>query len=113
MNNFVDAPQVDVEGIAQYVFTKPPGPEKSIMLQLTSDSRDQFQNIEDLKEVYRDIALCGIEMLYQKGAFPFSMTADELRVIQSYMLSLGVALVITQKDLGDGRIMRKADIKFL
>ena len=83
--------------IADHVFRRPPGPPKSVVLQLTEESADQF--IQDPTaspelELFTDIARLGVKILFGDDCNIAQLTRDQFALLQRYMHSMGVALII-------------------
>ena len=110
---------IDIKGIAQCIFSKPPGDKYSISLRLTPESADQFVNDPDVDanlEIFLNIALLGIKILYGDDNDILSITRAQFYRVQQYMNSMGVGLVVKcNEDFADPwEIMENnGNIKFL
>jgi len=95
------APDAHLNEIADFVFSKPPGEPKSIMLELTAESSDQFGNDEQdqaVLEIFTEIAVLGCKKLWGEEISFMNMSKDNFDLLQKYMNSMGVKLIIRCND---------------
>ncbi len=91
-------PPTELKEVAECIFRNPPGPPKSIVLQLTEDSSDQFLNDPGASpelEFYTDVARYGVSLLFGETCDIKQLTRDQFALLQKYMNSMGVKLCIT------------------
>ena len=103
MNNTSPPPAVELKDVAEAIFRKPPGPERSVELGLTEESADQFINDPSASpefEVFTDLARLGVGILWGKDAKLCQLTREQFDLLQQYMRSMGVKLVIRCNDEG-------------
>lgn len=91
---FEDAPDLDLDEIAQYVFTKPPGEPKTIDLRLTEESTRSGDAHGTIIQMFTDIALIGCSILWGESVNITNLTREQFHLLQKYMNSMGVSLVI-------------------
>lgn len=95
------APDAQLHEIVEHVFGKPPGEPKTVCLELTAESSDQFGAEEKDNiafEIYTQIAVLGCKKLWGEKFSFLTMTRDNLATLQKYMNSMGVKLVIRCND---------------
>ena len=96
------APDADLEQIAQHVFSRPAGKEKSVSLQLTEDSVEGSISSEEFEQmtldIFTQIAMAGCKILWGKDFTFTNMTRDQFALLQTYMKSMGVRLNIKCND---------------
>jgi len=100
-NNPETAPDLEIDEIVRYVFSRPPGGKNTVSLQLTPESRDDLKDDEQesvILEIYIQIAVKGCKILYGEDCKITNLNRDQFSKIQQYMNSMGVKLVVKCND---------------
>lgn len=92
------APESELQEIVAHVFSRPPGPPRSVWLDFTRESLDDFPSDSEreamLLRMYVDIAYLGCERLWGQEFSWQNLTRDQYDLLQRYMNSFGVKLNI-------------------
>lgn len=87
----------ELKQVADCIFRKPPAPPKTIVLQLTEESSNQFVNDPNASpelEFFTDMARYGVAILFGENCNIANLSRDQFALLQKYMNSMGVALCI-------------------
>src|SRR6187402_3109293 len=86
--------EVPFEHIVREVFSGPPKPARSIVLQMTDDSLAEFGSDESPdQEFFLDLAAAGIQIICGTRRLEL-VSEDQFSLLQRYMRSVGVELVV-------------------
>jgi hypothetical protein len=87
--------EVPFERIVQEVFSGPPRPPRSIVLQMTEDSLAEFGSNESPdQEFFLDLAAAGIQIICGTRRLEH-VSEEQFSLLQRYMNSVGVELVVS------------------
>ena len=87
--------EVSFEDIVREVFSGPPRPARSIVLQLTEDSLAEFHKNESPdQEFFLDLAAAGVQIICKTKRLEH-VSKEQFALLQRYMNSVGVELVVT------------------
>jgi hypothetical protein len=95
------APEEQLADIVEQIFGSPPKEPKSVVLELTAETVDQFSPEErgDMSlEIFSQIAVLGARKLWGKDFSFTNMSRDNHALLQKYMNSMGVKLIIKCND---------------
>lgn len=93
----------ELTDVANHVFRRPPGPPKSVVLQLTEESADQFlhePNASPELELFTDLACLGVRILFGQDCNIATLSREQFAFLQKYMNSMGVTLIVRCNDDG-------------
>jgi len=91
-----DAPDGELQfsELVHNIFSQPPRPPRTILLQLTDDSLNEFSaNEEPHQEFFLDLAAAGVQKLFNTRQLA-AVTQEDFTLLQQYMNSVGVMLVV-------------------
>lgn len=104
-----------IQQVAKLLFSKPPQEKKSIVINFAPDS-DVFSPDDSPEQMFfTDLALLGINMLWKHENI-MQMTKQEFNVLQQYMESVGVRLIVTCNDNKDNpweTVEKNENVEFL
>jgi hypothetical protein len=87
--------EVQFEQIVREVFSGPPRPARSIVLQMTEDSLAEFGSNESPdQEFFLDLAAAGVQIICGTRRLEL-VNEEQFSLLQKYMNSVGVELVVS------------------
>lgn len=100
MSTIVDAPpdvsqpEIELDELVSAIFSKSPGPPHSVVLQLADTAEFEEEPGDPQLEMYVDIALRGVDYLWNKSYKLWELTREQFDYLQRYMHSMGVKLIV-------------------
>jgi hypothetical protein len=105
--------------LARQIFSQPPGPPFSVVLQLEDANEIEDRSPEQAQTVFEILAhilLEGIKVKYGKDKDPRKLNPEQIQTINKYMNSIGFNTVINtytlEQTMDDPEGYKKTDIEF-
>lgn len=109
----------NIPSLAQQIFSKPPGPPQSIILQLENPEDIDNRSTEQAQTVFEILAhllLYGIKVKYGEDQDPRKLNPEQIQTINKYMNSCGFNIVVNtysvNQTMEDPEGYKSTDIEF-